>query len=61
TAGRQIHVPTSRKEKRLQAALMQYYQSENRTLLAEFLRDRQRSDLLAKITRLRAPKPGRKK
>jgi uncharacterized radical SAM protein YgiQ len=60
-AGRNIHVPTSRKEKRLQAALMHYYQPQNRSLLAEFLRDRKRPDLLAQITRLTTANPRRKK
>lgn len=60
-AGQKIYVPTSRKEKRLQAALMHYYQSENRTIVAEFLRERKRPDLLAKITRLHARKPRRRK
>ncbi|MDI6450733.1 YgiQ family radical SAM protein [Anaerobaca lacustris] len=60
-AGQKIHVPTSRKEKRLQAALIHYYQSENRTIVAEFLRERKRPDLLAKIDHLRTPKPRRRK
>ncbi len=60
-AGRKIHVPTSRKEKRLQAALMQYYQPQNRKLIAEFLRDRKRGDLLTKINRLGTPKTRRRK
>jgi uncharacterized radical SAM protein YgiQ len=60
-AGRKIHVPTSRKEKRLQAALMHYYQPRNQTLVAEFLRGRKRPDLLAQINRLTTPKPRRKK
>ncbi len=59
--GRRIHVPTSRKEKRLQAALMQYYQPQNRKVLAEFLRERRRSDLLGKIERVRTPKPRQRK
>lgn len=54
-AGRKIHVPTSRKEKRLQAALMHYYQPQNRKLIAEFLCERKRGDLLAKINRLSTP------
>lgn len=35
--GKQIHIPKSRREKRLQAALMQYYQPENRNLLGKYL------------------------
>jgi uncharacterized radical SAM protein YgiQ len=52
TAGRKIHVPTSRKEKRLQAALLQYYLPQNKKTLDEFLRTRGRGDLLAAINRL---------
>jgi uncharacterized radical SAM protein YgiQ len=51
-AGRRIHVPTSRKEKRLQAALLQYYLPQNRKTVAEFLRSRRRGDLVAAVTRL---------
>jgi len=53
-AGRKIHVPTSRKEKRLQAALLQYYLPQNRRAIAEFLHTRRRGDLLAAINRLSA-------
>ncbi len=60
-AGQKIHVPKSRKEKRLQAALMHYYQSENRTILTEFLRERKRPDLLARINRFQTSRPRRKK
>ncbi len=52
TTGRPIHIPRSRKEKRLQAALLHYYQPHNSKLIAEFLRDGGHRDLLDKITRL---------
>jgi uncharacterized radical SAM protein YgiQ len=35
--GRRIHVPTSRREKRLQAALMQYHHPQNQRLLQDHL------------------------
>ncbi len=54
-AGRPIHVPRSRKEKRLQAALLHYYQPANRKLLEEFLRSAGRDDLLAALRRLPQP------
>jgi uncharacterized radical SAM protein YgiQ len=56
TTGRTIHVPRSRKEKRLQAALLHYYQPANRKLIEEFLRPQDRNDLLAAIWRLSTPK-----
>ncbi len=55
-AGRTIHVPHSRKEKRLQAALLQYYQPRNKKLISDFLREQNRTDLLPKITRLQKSK-----
>jgi uncharacterized radical SAM protein YgiQ len=54
-AGRPIHVPRSRKEKRLQAALLHYYQPANRKLIEEFLQAEGRNDLLAAIRRLSKP------
>jgi len=59
TKGRKIHIPTSRKEKRLQAALMQYYLPANRRRVVEFLSSRRRHDLISKINRLRPSKPHR--
>jgi len=47
-----IHVPKGRREKRLQAAMLQYYQRRNQQILTDFLRDRRRLDLLPKIKRL---------
>jgi uncharacterized radical SAM protein YgiQ len=51
-AGRSVHVSRSRREKRLQAALLQYYQPQNKKLVADFLRERGRTDLLPKIRHL---------
>jgi uncharacterized radical SAM protein YgiQ len=48
-SGRPIHVPRSRKEKRLQAALLHYYQPTNRKLIEEFLRAEGRNDLMVAI------------
>ena len=58
--GRRIHVPKSRKEKRLQAALMQYYLPQNKKAVTEFLRGEGRSDLVGQINRLRPSKPRRR-
>jgi radical SAM superfamily enzyme YgiQ (UPF0313 family) len=52
--GRKIHVPKGRREKRLQAAMLQYYQRRNQKTLIDFLRNRRRMDLLPKIKRLQA-------
>jgi uncharacterized radical SAM protein YgiQ len=63
TEGKKIHVPTSRREKRLQAALLQYYLPQNRKLIGEFLQQQGRTDLLARINRLnksKHKKPNRK-
>ena len=51
-AGRKIHVPTSRREKRLQAALLQYYLPQNRKVVTEFLGTRRRGDLVTAIDRI---------
>jgi len=56
-AGRKpIHVPRSRREKRLQAALLQYYQPHNRKLINPFLQLKGRTDLLSRINRMNRPK-----
>ena len=60
-AGRSIHISRSRKEKRLQAALIQYYQPQNKKLINDFLRQQNRSDLLPKIRRLSLSKKRRTK
>jgi len=59
SGGRAIHVPRSRKEKRLQAALLQYYQPRNKKLISDFLRQHRRTDLLPKINRLSKSNPRR--
>ena len=58
---RKIYVPRGRRDKRLQAALLQYYQPRNEKIIADFLRDIKRSDLLSKIRHLQSPKPRRRK
>jgi uncharacterized radical SAM protein YgiQ len=50
--GRAINISSSRKEKRLQAALLQYYQPRNKKLISDFLREQHRTDLLPKINHL---------
>jgi radical SAM superfamily enzyme YgiQ (UPF0313 family) len=46
TRGRRIHVPSGRREKRLQAALLQYYREPNARLLTEHLQATGHDDLL---------------
>ena len=58
---RKIYVPRGRRDKRLQAALLQYYQPRYEKIIADYLRNIKRSDLLAKIRHLRSPKPRRRK
>lgn len=60
-AGRPIHVPRSRKEKRLQAALLQYYQPRHGKSVAQFLREQRRDDLLGPIRRLTQPSRHRRR
>jgi uncharacterized radical SAM protein YgiQ len=59
--GRNIHISRSRKEKRLQAALLQYYQPQNKKLINDFLRQQHRTDLLPKIRCLSLSKHKRNK
>lgn len=59
TRGHRIHVPRSRREKRLQAALMQYYQPENRDLLGKALTEAGHRQLAKKIEKL--PRQKRKR
>jgi len=54
--GKQIHIARSRREKRLQAALLHYYQPQNKKIISEFLHRQGRADLLPKINRLSKPK-----
>jgi len=51
-AGHNIHVPTGRREKRLQAALLQYYRESNAKLITEHLQSSGRTDLLKDLRRL---------
>jgi uncharacterized radical SAM protein YgiQ len=48
-----IYVPRGRAEKRLQAALLQYYQAKNEKIVADFLAAKGNKDLSAKISRLK--------
>ena len=47
--GKKIYVPSGRREKRLQAALLQYYLPQNKKIVNELLRNRKRGDLADKI------------
>jgi uncharacterized radical SAM protein YgiQ len=53
TKGRKIYVPSGRKEKNLQAALLQYGESKNKKIVTGFLRRRGRADLISRINHLR--------
>jgi uncharacterized radical SAM protein YgiQ len=52
TRGRKIHVPTGRHEKRLQAALLQYYREPNIKLITEHLQSSGQKDLLKNLQRI---------
>ncbi|MGA2071113.1 MAG: YgiQ family radical SAM protein [Sedimentisphaerales bacterium] len=47
-----IHIPRGRAEKRLQAALMQYYFRQNAKIISDFLRNNHQGNLLREIQRL---------
>ena len=47
--GKRIHVPKGHSEKKLQIALMQYKQPQNRKMLTNYLTSIGRADLLAKV------------
>ncbi|MCK5001181.1 MAG: YgiQ family radical SAM protein [Anaerohalosphaera sp.] len=49
TKGNKIHVPKGQSEKRLQLALLQYHDSRNRSMISNFLKERNKNALLAKI------------
>ena len=49
TKGKKIHVPKGHSEKKLQIALMQYKQPQNRKMLINYLASIGRADLLAKV------------
>jgi len=59
--GQGIHVPGGRREKRLQAALLQYYHEPNAKLIREHLQATGRTDLLGDLQRLWSRKPRRRK
>ena len=50
--GEVIYVPRGRKEKRLQTALLKYHERRSDKIIAEFLRARQRPELLSQIRKL---------
>jgi radical SAM superfamily enzyme YgiQ (UPF0313 family) len=50
--GRKIHVPGGRREKRLQAALLQYYREPNARLIIEHLQSSGHADLLKDLHRI---------
>lgn len=50
--GNKIHVPRGQSEKKLQLALLQYHDSRNRRMLANYLSGRNLNKLLAKIVRV---------
>lgn len=50
--GKRIHIPKGRGEKRLQAALLQYYDKRNWKLIEEYLGPRGKHNLLAQIRRM---------
>jgi uncharacterized radical SAM protein YgiQ len=52
--GRKIYVPRGRRDKRLQAALLQYYQPRYGKIVEDFLRSVGRNDLLGKIRHLQS-------
>ena len=52
TKGKKIYVPRGRREKSLQAGLLQYYHPKYKKIVTGFLRSRHRRDLLAKIAAL---------
>jgi uncharacterized radical SAM protein YgiQ len=59
--GQKIYVPRGRRDKRLQAALLQYYQPRYEKIIADFLKSVRRNDLLGKIRNLQSPKRHRRK
>jgi len=49
TNGNKIYISRGRKEKILQAALLQYYEPKNKKIITDFLRSRGRTDLISRI------------
>ena len=60
-AGHRIHVPDGRREKRLQAALLQYYREPNVRLITEHLESSGHTNLLRDLRRLWSNNRRRKK
>lgn len=56
-----IYVPRGRRDKRLQAALLQYYQPRYEKVLEDFLKSANRRDLLSKIRHISSSKRHRRK
>lgn len=54
TKGKKIFIPRGRREKTLQAALLQYSVPENKKTVIGFLRRRNRPDLISRMERLKA-------
>jgi len=52
TRGKGIHIPRGRREKSLQAAMLQYHEQRNYKLLSEHFRAMGKTDLLKKITHI---------
>lgn len=52
TKGNKIHIPKGRGEKQLQAALMQFCEGRNKKTVTDFLRTKNRGDLIGAINRL---------
>jgi uncharacterized radical SAM protein YgiQ len=57
TKGKKIYVSRGHKEKILQAALLQYYESKNKKTVTDFLRRRGRTDLIRRINYLQTHRP----
>ncbi len=53
TDGKKIHIPKGRREKRLQAALMQYWLPRNNKIIASFLRENRLNRLMKQIKNLK--------
>ena len=59
--GNPIHIPRGRGEKRLQMALLQYYDRRNYKTITQYLSPRNKHKLLAKIRNLQTDTPTKKK
>jgi uncharacterized radical SAM protein YgiQ len=56
--GERIFVARGRKQKNLQAALLQYFEPRNKKIVTDFLRRTHRSDLLSRVERLQVRASG---